>query len=245
MQEPSRIGSVSESTQIPGYAPTDPLDGRKPGEWRSTYKDLDALRGIRFEARYLAVHLIVIPIFIVVLWLEYPKQLLKLSDQKYEPLLKYGIAWLSGVLGGTLFDVKWLYHSVARKVWHLDRRLWRLFTPHISGGLAFASIALISSGLVRIFDPKAVESRSLVTGVAFLVGYFSDSAIAKLAEIAETVFGASRAKEKHVDKSTSNASNSAAKAKEPPSNYSQTTAGEIPVQNTETPPREEGKTDSN
>jgi hypothetical protein len=33
--------------------------------------------------------------------------------------------------------------------------------------------------------------------LGFLVGYFSDSAIAKLTEIAETLFGTIRAKEKH------------------------------------------------
>jgi hypothetical protein len=37
----------------------------------------------------------------------------------------------------------------------------------------------------------------LVVGLGFLVGYFSDSAIAKLTEIAETLFGTTRAKEKH------------------------------------------------
>ncbi len=78
----------------------------------------------------------------------------------------------------------------------MDRRLWRFFTPHISGGLAFAVVALISSGLVRVFDPHAIESSALVLGVAFLVGYFSDSTAAKLAEIADTIFGANRSTQK-------------------------------------------------
>lgn len=197
MQEKSRSSSVTVSNKIPKYAPDDPLDGRKLGEWRSTYMEPDAKRGIKFEAIYLACLLLILPISLLTLWIGYPKFWLNLSDQKYEPVLKYGLAWFSGVLGGTLFGAKWLYHSVARKVWHMDRRLWRLFTPHLSGGLAFAVIALISSGIIRIFDSKSVESRALVVGVAFMVGYFSDSAIAKLAEIAETLFGASRDKEKH------------------------------------------------
>jgi hypothetical protein len=95
--------------------------------------------------------------------------------------------------------IKWLYHSVARGSWHLDRRLWRIFTPHISGGLSFFVLALISSGALRIFDRKATESFALVVGLGFLVGYFSDSAIAKLTELAETLFGTIRAKEKHKD----------------------------------------------
>lgn len=99
-------------------------------------------------------------------------------------------------LGGTLFDIKWLYHSVARQIWHMDRRLWRFFTPHISGGLAFIVLTLISSGLLRVFDQHAIESPSLVLGMTFLVGYFSDSTVAKLAEIADTIFGTTRSTKK-------------------------------------------------
>jgi hypothetical protein len=245
MQEPNRISSVSAPTEIPNYAPVDPLDGRKLRAWRSTYKDPEAQKGIRVEAIYLAVLLFVVPIAIVFLWLEYPKQMLGLSDQKYGPLLKYGLAWLSGVLGGTLFDVKWLYHSVARQVWHLDRRLWRLFTPHISGGLAFAIVALISSGFIRIFDPQALESLSLVTGVAFLVGYFSDSAIAKLAEIAETIFGASRAKEKHKDETGADSSDSAVGAKDRVAKSSPDKAVNIMPENLEVLSNEEVSPGSN
>ena len=137
------------------------------------------------------------PAIMVALWLEYPKHILHLSDDKYRPLLKYGFAWTAGTLGGVLFDLKWLYHTVARGLWHLDRRLWRIFTPHISGGLSFFILALVASGGLRIFDSKATDSLALVVGLGFLVGYFSDSAIAKLTEVAETLFGTIRAKEKH------------------------------------------------
>ena len=185
---------------VPGFAPSDPTDGRELLDWQSRYTEEEGKRGIRFEAVYLAALMTAVPIAIVVLWLDYPKNWLKLSDQKYEPILRYALAWLSGLLGGTLFDVKWLYHSVARQAWHLDRRLWRLFTPHISGGLAFAVVALISSGLLRVFDRHSTGSLSLIIGVGFLAGYFSDSAAAKLAEIAESLFGAGRGKERHVDR---------------------------------------------
>ncbi len=123
------------------------------------------------------------------LWLDLPNKWMGLSQQKYGSVLKYGLAWLGGTLGGTLFDLKWLYHSIAKQWWHLDRRLWRFFTPHISGGLAFAMIALISSGLFRVFDATATKSCSVVVAVSFLVGYFSDSAIAKFTEIADILFG--------------------------------------------------------
>lgn len=58
-------------------------------------------------------------------------------------------------------------------------------------------MALVASGGLKIFDAKATESHSLVVGFSFLIGYFSDNAIAKLLEVAETLFGTTRAKEKH------------------------------------------------
>lgn len=201
--KPSELGppdpAVAATLQDPtSFAPWDPLDGRVVSEWRSQYSDPTARNGIRTESWYLGVILALIPLAMLAFWLEWPKAWIGISDAKYDPVMRYSLAWLGGTLGGTLFSIKWLYHSVARRVWHLDRRLWRLFTPHISGGLAFAVVALISSGLVRIFDEAAVHSSAMVVGTSFLVGYFSDSAIAKLSELADTLFGESRARIKRL-----------------------------------------------
>ena len=191
---------MSESPNKADFAPADPSDGRQLGEWRSKYSEPDAKRAITFEASYLGAHLFLVPVLILILWSGYPSKLFHLSPAQYSPILKYGLAWLSGTLGGTLFDLKWLYHTVARQLWNMDRRLWRLFTPHISGGLAFFILTLVSSGMLRIFDQHAVESHSLVVGISCLVGYFSDSAVAKLTEIAQTLFGVTRGKEEHTPK---------------------------------------------
>lgn len=177
------------------FAPADLTDGREPLDWRSRYTDPRARWGIRLEAAYLAILLLAVPTAIVILWLGYPQHWLRLSDAQYKPCLKYGLAWLGGVLGGTLHDLKWLYHVVAHQRWHCDRRLWRLFTPHISGGLAFAVMALISSSSLGIFDRQA-ESRPFVIGVSFMIGYFSDNALAKLTEMAERFLGPSRTNRK-------------------------------------------------
>lgn len=178
------------------FGQADPTDGRKPYQWKSGYEPA-ALTEIRKEALYLGFLLFGLPLLMALLWLEIPKNLLHISDEKYRPILKYGFAWGAGSMGGVLFDLKWLYHSVARGRWHVDRRLWRIFTPHISGGLSLFSLALVASGALRIFDSKATNSSSVVMGTGFLIGYFSDSAIAKLTEVAETLFGTVRAKEKH------------------------------------------------
>lgn len=201
MSEQPQNSSLTPQEPVPDFAPFDIKDGRKLGEWKSKYSD-DALKEIKYEAIYLVVLLFGSPLMMLLLFLGFPKIWLGVDDVIYKSIVKYGLAWLGGTLGGTLFDLKWLYHSVARRIWHEDRRLWRLLTPHISGGLAFIVITLISSGLLRIFDNKAIESRSLVVGIAFLVGYFSDSAVAKLAEIAETLFGSTHSQTPKLPKTT-------------------------------------------
>jgi hypothetical protein len=188
---------MTKQSNYSTFGQADPTDGRKPFEWPSKYTDPIAIKKQRSEAIYLGTLLFLMPLLMVVMWLEFPKYWFHLSDEKYTPLLKYGFAWAAGTLGGVLFDLKWLYHAVARGLWHLDRRLWRIFIPHISGGLSFFVLALISSGALRIFDSKATNSPALIIGLGFLVGYFSDSAIAKLTEVAETLFGTTRSKEKH------------------------------------------------
>jgi hypothetical protein len=188
---------MAHPRDVSAFGQADPTDNRALLDWQSKYNESDARKEIRIEAVYLAILLFGMPVLMCVLWLEAPKNWLHLSDAKYGPILKYGLAWGAGTLGGTLFAIKWLYHTVARQLWHMDRRLWRLFTPHISGGLAFGVTALIASGVIRIFDKNATNSHPLLVGFAFLVGYFSDSAIAKLSEVADTLFGTGRSKEKH------------------------------------------------
>jgi hypothetical protein len=191
---------MTQQSNSSAFGQADPTDGRERFDWKSRYTDPTAIKKQHAEAIYLAVLLFLMPLLMVLLWLEYPKHWLHLSDERYAPILKYGFAWAAGTLGGVLFDLKWLYHTVARGLWHLDRRLWRIFTPHISGGLSFFVLALVASGGLRIFDSKSTDSPALIIGLGFLVGYFSDSAIAKLTEVAETLFGTTRAKERHKDK---------------------------------------------
>jgi hypothetical protein len=190
---------VRRKAQIPGFAPDAPGDGRDLLDWRSRYPDPEAKRCIRFEAWYLALHLYAGALGIASLWLLSNIHPAFLAAPQWVTIAKYGIAWCSGILGGTLFALKWLYHSVARQLWHQDRRLWRLLTPHISGALSFAVVALISSGLLRVFDRQAFDSYSVVAGMGFMVGYFSDNAAAKLTDLAETLFGATRTQGQRID----------------------------------------------
>lgn len=204
MDEPKPKSSVDTQPEprsetppeLPTFAPADITDGRESLQWESAYPKI-ARRSIWIECAYLAVLLALAPTAIATIWSGLPNQWLHLDPTAYRKLSLYSAAWFGGLLGGVLFAMKWHYHVVAKKLWHLDRRLWRFFTPHISSGLAFVVVCLISSGVIKIFDQTAFQSHSAVVGFSFLVGYFSDNAIAKLTEIAGTVFGVSRGKEVH------------------------------------------------
>jgi len=179
---------MADEPPVPNFAPDDPTDGRPTGEWQTRYPDPECQREIRFERNYLLFLLFVTPVLLILLQL--PKAYFEERGFDYFGFLRYAYAWLGGLLGGTLFDIKWLYHTVARHLWNVDRRLWRLFVPHISGTLAFAVVLMISSGIVRIFDPSTLRSLSVCLAMGFMVGLFSDNATAKLKELGETLFGA-------------------------------------------------------
>jgi hypothetical protein len=182
----------------PGFGQSDPTDSRERLDWESKYPPAARL-SIRNEAIYLGTLLFSVPIVMLVLWLGWPQDWTGIQESRYRVILKFALAWEAGTLGGVIYDLKWLYHSVARQLWHLDRRLWRIFTPHISGGLAFSVLALVESNLLRVFDSTVTNRSVTVVGICFLIGYFSDSSIAKLSEVAETLFGTTRSKEKHRD----------------------------------------------
>lgn len=176
-----------------GFAPDDLTDNRQPYDWETRY-DKRALKWMRIEAIYLLTIIIIIPLLIgysatglPCQWWDPP-----ISKDSYTTFLVFFWAWLGGALGGTVFSLKWLYHSRAKGCWHIDRILWRLFTPHLSAALSISFIALIASGLISIFDNDILTKPLLSFGLSFLTGHFSDMAIAKLAEVAGTLFGPSK-----------------------------------------------------
>jgi hypothetical protein len=173
----------------------DPFDARPKGEWRSLYPDF-LHRIISQELLYLAGCFIVGLMIVLVGTIErhgyeiafLPRPTADLSRILSDAALAFG----GGIVGGTLFSIKWLYHSVAKGIWHLDRRLWRISTPWISAGLAIAVLALLRSDALRLFNPVIVRTPAGVFGVSFLVGYFSDITIGKLNELADVLFAPGR-----------------------------------------------------
>lgn len=100
---------------------------------------------------------------------------------------RYAYLYLGGLLGGTLYSIKYLYKVVARGFWNIDRRLWRIFSPLLSGGLALAVGALIESGFLGL--TTKTSSASTYFSIGFITGYFADSALWKMQEVADTIFG--------------------------------------------------------
>ncbi len=183
---------MNNHEDAPDWAPSDLSDGRARGDWQTKYPDKQARNAITLEAIYIVFLLFIFPIFILLIMSGKPKSWINIDENNYNLLEKYVLAWIGGSLGGTLFDLKWLYHSVAKQLWNIDRRLWRYCTPHISGALSFATIMLISSEFLRIFDLAAIDKPYVTCALGFIIGYFSDTASAKLAQISELLFGLRR-----------------------------------------------------
>lgn len=164
-------------------------DGRDSHDWTTRYERA-AVFQIRFDAAYIATLMVVALVAIFLTWNGTSFELLNQGCGTCSRVTfnKYSYYFLGGYLGGVLFGVKYLYKVVARGYWNMDRRLWRLFSPFLSGGLALVVGALIDSGVLGL--TSKVASGAAYFSYGFITGYFADRAIDKMQEVAETVFGA-------------------------------------------------------
>ena len=104
-------------------------------------------------------------------------------------LLQWMSVAFAGMLGGVVFDLKWLYHAVARNIWHEDRILWRVIVPVNSALVSLFFAFMITSGIVPLLDADAFRGVYFGLGFGFLFGYFSDNVIAALQRLAQRLFG--------------------------------------------------------
>ncbi len=163
-------------------------DERSNGDWQSRYPKR-AQWHIRFDAFYVAAVLALTLVAVLLTWRGSLFSMLAdgCTTCSKETFNRYAFFYLGGQLGGTLFGVKYLYNVVARGWWNVDRRLWRVFSPFLSAGLALAVGALIDSGVLGLTLKATTGSAYFSMG--FVAGYFADSALRKMKEIADTVFG--------------------------------------------------------
>lgn len=122
-----------------------------------------------------------------------------LDQDKWQHARPFTLAFFGGALGGTLFALKWLYHSVAKGIWNHDRILWRLFAPLLSAGAATTFVILSASGVLPFFGRELASSPGGATGIGLLVGFFSDRAFSMFENTIQSLFGSSRPEERSTD----------------------------------------------
>lgn len=175
----------NEPPAVPEHTNT---DDRAVGDWQSRYSEA-ARKEIRIDAIYVGCIFILTLLALLFTWQGsiYTAISYKCQSCSPEKFNQYAFFFLGGILGGTMFGLKYLYQVVARGLWNIDRRLWRIFSPFLSGGAALAIGGLLDSGLLGLTIKSSTTSFYFSMG--FISGYFADKALGKMQEIADTVFG--------------------------------------------------------
>lgn len=162
-------------------------DGRKPYEWTSKYPN-EARSEMRGEAIYLGFILALSILGLLLNWCGLINSWLRVEESEivsFDGILFY---FFAGLLGGTIFGVKYFYRVVARGYWTQDRKYWRIFSPWISSCVALVVGCMVVSGYIN-----AAQTPSTATGICigFIAGYFADEAVGKMSEVAIALFGSS------------------------------------------------------
>lgn len=188
-EKPSSKNSNTHSPSSP-FGAADTTDGREKHDWESKYPEA-ALRVIRIEALVLSSLLFTSLVMLFLTWcgvLSTPlAECCSENATSAKTLEWFMYVCASGLMAGTIFSMKWLYHAVARGWWHIDRQLWRFMSPLISVGVAFVVAVLVQENLLN--GAIASSNPSSAIAIGFLAGYFSDNAIAKMLEVANVIFG--------------------------------------------------------
>lgn len=171
-------------------------DGRKGGEWKTRYSwtawlqiilELIFLAGLSFFAFRCLLDGITIK---DESHIEEGYVYSSLLDVHIvEESMKWVALILAGFIGGIIFDLKWLYHSVAKGIWNRDRILWRIIVPFNSSIVSLFTGFLIVSGIVPFLDNRSFDSIYALLGFGFIFGYFSDNILAALQNFARHIFG--------------------------------------------------------
>lgn len=187
---------VSNSKSVPSIWNTgDPTDGRTKLDYQSKYPFCIRVQ-INLEAGYLT--LLLIFGFYVIYWMLSGECGFLFSESTFNLLndnLKKLFAFsTSGLIGGSMFGIKYLYHVTGRGWWHEDRRIWRIYSPLLAAALASMLGFILDGGILQIsqYHTEAVDNQYIkIIGLGFIIGYFADTALAKLQEVATVIFGTS------------------------------------------------------
>lgn len=171
-------------------------DNRDIGEWKSRFGTIAWLQ-IAIELAYLVGLLGVGTIALLDTAIAQPHATAPSSpyvstflNLRLDPeALKWVALWVAGLMGGAVFALKWLYHSVAHGVWNQDRILWRLNVPFNSDTVSIFTGFLVSSGVIPLLKIDAFEAVLHNLAFGFIFGYFSDNILAALQNFAQKIFG--------------------------------------------------------
>lgn len=165
-----------------------PNDGHALWEWNTKYSG-DAWKYIWKEAVYLGVLFILALIALVlhmsgILYSWHVQTVVTpCSAINFDIFHRGAYCVIMGFLGGTTYDIKILYKSVASGKWHRDRFVWRIATPWVSMALTIVVVGMMA---VKVFASASVF---MAIVIGFFAGYFSESAIGKLYAVAQVLFG--------------------------------------------------------
>ena len=171
-------------------------DGRDVGNWSSRYP-AGAWFQIIPEFLLLTTYLVLPSYFLLEAIIE-PPNVSSRDGYVYSTFLGINVStanakWialtLAGFIGGAVFDLKWLYHSVAKGKWNRDRCLWRIIVPFNSAMVSLFTGFLFASGIVPFLKNESFENVFTLLGFGFIFGYFSDNILAALQNLARKVFG--------------------------------------------------------
>ncbi|KAA9008098.1 hypothetical protein [Histidinibacterium aquaticum] len=198
-QGQAKRGAKSEpsSSQDPDSAQHHDFDDhRKPGQWNSIYPS-QAWYQIGFEFIYLIL-VMALGVFLLMKGSQWHEELqanetdaiaLFFTVQMSSESIKWGALATAGALGGTVFDLKWLYHAVANCKWHRDRIIWRVIVPFNSALVSLFTGFLFTSGVIPFIISDSFSGMYTLLGLGFVFGYFSDGILAALQRLAYHLFG--------------------------------------------------------
>ena len=163
-------------------------DGRNQYDWESRYPE-NARKEMKSEAIYIGIILFVSFVLLICIWCGLIGRIgghIGLESKIVTSLEGIILYFFSGLMGGTIFGLKYFYRVVARGYWSQDRKYWRIFSPWISACIAFVVGCMVLSGYIN-----AAQSPSFATEicVGFITGYFADDAVGKMSEVATALFG--------------------------------------------------------
>lgn len=168
-------------------------DGRDAGEWETSYSR-GALIQIYIELIYL-LSVLGLSIYFLYTLAFTPEQIdstcVKCVDIRFEQAYWLSVG-LGGLIGGIVFALKWHYHSVAKRIWHQDRLVWRITAPILSSVLATFVMMMIRADIVPLIGVEKISSILAATAFSFFLGLFSDNLLASLQNLAAQMFGTLR-----------------------------------------------------